>query len=278
MTGSLYGRLMRSMGGGTSMMLLLGVVLLAIGLTVGAMSALAWDSPPQFNSGRLLVLLDNQLLNAGLNSEIDNIYLIMRDWPEIRTPQFALNVRDFNLPPTISVPNAPGFLLNLRQTNSATVVIEKAQALGGVQQVLPLDEGNVTTVLLESQTLRPLLMAIFVVFVLASFFAISGTVRRLLKRWHGELELLRLSGIPRKQVMSSFSIIGVMGGGLGAILGAVFVYVSYLMGRANPSLLYQYLPSALNQERMVGLAIAALIIGLLVGVISGAWGSRKSQL
>jgi ABC-type antimicrobial peptide transport system permease subunit len=274
MTGSLFGRLMRSISGSTILMLLLGVVLLAAGLAVGAMSALAWESPPQLNSARMLVLLDNQLLNV----EIDNLYLVMREWPEIRTPQFALNVRDLNLPPTISVPSAPGFLLHLRNANNAAAVIEKAQGLGGVQQVLPLDEGNVTTVLLESQTLRPLLLAIFVVLILASFFALSGTVRRLLKRWRGELEMLRLSGIPRKQVVSSFAVVGVFGGGLGALFGALLVYVAYLLGKSNPSLLYQYLPSALNEERMIGLAIAALIIGLLVGVVSGAWGTRKRNL
>ncbi len=268
---SFFGRLCRSVRGVAALLLALGVVLLAGALLLGAVTSLAWGNPVQTFSPQLLLLLDPALSDV----QVDAFFLSVRQWPEVRTPRYARDARSLALPASVTVPpNTRGILLALHDDASVQAVVQTAATHPEVAQAIPLQVRASANVWQQVQALRPALLSAFVVALLASFFALTGGVRRLTGQWRGELELLRLAGVSRKNIASAFAGVGVLASGVAAALAAVAVYAGALWAQDHRDWALRYLPHALDQERMVGLAFVALIAGLLVGVLAGAWGAR----
>lgn len=267
MTVSFFGQLFRSIRGATALLLLLGVCFLALTLVVGSLTLLAWDDATAVSASRMLVLLNVQLPET----EIDAAYLKLRAWKEVRSLLFALDAHDFNVATSSVIPaNTPAILLTLSNGTNVSGLSEKAQLISGVQRIVPLEINSGST-FWQTPALRPILLTAFVVLLLTSLLALIGGIRRLVRQWRGELELLRLSGIARKNVLSSFAGIGVLVAGAGSVLAVVAIYFGIIWAQ-NSTGLQPYF--SLTPGRLVGLAIGSLIAGLLIGVIASALGIR----
>src|SRR5574337_412018 len=185
----------------TALMLSLGAVLLAGALVSGALSALVWEQLQQAQSPQLVLVLNPTLRET----DIDHIYLEVRQLQEVTSLRFASEAQSLSLPAAMTIPpNAPALLLNLNSAASVQQVAQLVGMLDGVQQAIPLEQPNDAPPPDQAQTVKPALFTAFVVLILASFFALSSGVHKLLRQWKGELELLRLSGISAKNVASSF--------------------------------------------------------------------------
>ncbi len=247
---------------------------MVVALVSGVITALAWDAPQKFaGETQVLLLLDPHLSNSSLN----NIYLQIRDWPEVAQLQFALSVEDLNVPTSDTFPErSPAVLIHLVSATDTQQIIELSRVIGGVQQAIPLSTGNNVS-LEQSQIVKPILLTLFVVCLLASFFSLNSSVLQLVRKWKGELELLRLSGIPRRNIMSSFAWMSILSGAIGALLAAIILYASSAWAQTLPESIRVYLPNAQDGERLIGLTLAAIILGLLIGVLAGAWGTRTRE-
>lgn len=254
-------------------MLLLGIALLTLSLLSGVFAALAWNAPPVYEAPQVLLLLDPQLNN----NDLDDIYLQVRNWPEVAQLQFALNAHDLGVPLDDAITDrSPSILIHLSDSAEAQTLIERSGVIGGVQQAIPFSSGNSSAVD-QSQLVKPILLTVFVVSLLASFFALTGGVGQLVQTWKGELELLRLSGIPRRSIITSFAWLGILSGAVGALLSTVLIYATASWAQTPSSLFQQYVPIFIDGERLFGFTLAAVIIGLLIGVLSGAWGTRYRE-
>lgn len=271
MNASLFSRLLGSMRMGTLLLFLLGMLLLAVALVSGVFSLLSWEPSDRGPAAQVALALDPLVQEA----QLDRLYLEVRQWQEVASLRLALEAQDLGLPASVPLPpNAPAILLNLGSDANPQQVVDRAQMLGGVQQALPLVVADNPAAQQQAQVVKPLLLSAFVVFTLASFIALHGGVRRLLRQWKGELELLRLSGVSRRDVASSFAAVTLLFSAVGAALAAAGIYLGLPWVRGNVERLQPYLPSALGPQRVLGLALGALIVGLLVGVLASAWGTR----
>jgi len=267
----LFGRLCRSIRGTVAILLLLGMVLLVVSLGLGVLTALIWEAPESSTAPQVLLLLDPHLSNA----DVDALFLEVRQWPEAAGLVFARDVSHLKLPTTVAAP--PGvraMLMQLDDDVSMQALLETLRTQDGIQQAIPLQTASSPNWLRQTQPLKPILLTAFVVLLLASFFALRGGVRRLMDKWRGEFEILRLAGVPRKNMLSSFAVIGVACGAIASLLATGALYFVMLWAQNHRDWVVQYLPTMLDQEHLIGLILVALIVGLFIGVVSGAWGAR----
>jgi len=271
MTSALLGRLCRSIRGVSAVLFGVGGVLLWLTLVAGTLAFLVWNEPQPLQATRVLVALDPQLKR----DDLDVLYLNMREWDEVKAVRFVLDAGDASLPSSVSLPpRTPALLLSLNPGASERQILERVQQIEGVRQTIVLGRGDVPALWVQTQTLKPALLSAFVVLLLASLLALVGGVRRLLQQWRGELELLHLSGVPRRNAASAFAVVGILVAGMGSVLASVVVYGFGVWAQSRLELVRQIFPYALEPERMLGLSLGTLIVGLLVGVVAGTWGSR----
>jgi len=268
MGAALFGRLCRSIHGTTAVILGLGAFALWLALLAGALTALAWDDLEGLSTPRLIASLDPGLSEARMNE----LYLETRAWAEVRGALFRFDGSAFDGARALNVPSNPAVQL----TPGADVeeVSERARLLQGVRGVYVSRAERVETLLNGSQTLKLILLTAFVVVLVASLLALRGGVSRLARGWRGELEILRLSGVSRRNVAPSFALVGLSTATAGAVLAAATLYGALIWARTSPTLVRAYLPLLLESERVTPLALGALIVGILTGLIAGMWGAR----
>lgn len=255
----------------TAALLVLGMVLLIVALGLGVLTALIWEAPTPSSAAQVLLLLEPQLNSA----EVNALYLDMRQWPEAAELVYARDAANLKLPATVAVPSgARAMLMRLADDASMQTLLETLRTQVGIQQAIPLQTTSGQNLFRQTQPLKPILLSASVVLLLASFFALTGGVRRLVDKWRGEFEVLRLAGVPLKSMLSSFAVVGVACGAIASLLIAVGLYFSMLWAQSHREQVAQYLPNALDQTHFIGLILVALILGVFVGVVSGAWGAR----
>jgi len=270
MNASLFSRLLGSMRANTLLLFLLGMVLLAAALVGGVFSLLSWEPAERGPAAQVALALDPLVQEA----QLDRLYLEVRQWQEVTSLRLALEAQDLGLPASVALPpNAPAILLNLGSDANSQQVMDRAQMLGGVQQAVPLAVVEDPAAQQQVQVIKPLLLSAFVVLTLASFIALHGGVRRLLRQWKGELELLRLSGVSPRDVASSFAAVALLFSAVGAAVAAAGIYLGLPWAQGVEGL-QPYLPDSFEPQRLLGLALGTLIAGLLVGVLASAWGTR----
>jgi len=274
MSGSLFRQLCGSLNGRVLLLMALGIGLLVIALFSGVITALAWDAPQTFvGDAQVLLLLDPQLSNEALNS----IYLQIRDLPEVAQLQFALSVDDLDVPTSDTFDErSPAILIYLAVNVTAQDIIESSRTIGGVKQAIPLSTGSAVSIE-QSQIVKPILLTVSVVCLLASFFSLNSGVQQLVRKWRGELELLRLSGVPRRNVILSFSLMGIFSGAIGSVVSALLIYASTTWASIMPQAVRPYLPNTQDMEFLIGWTLLAIIVGLFLGGLAGSWGTRARE-
>ncbi len=270
MGAALFGRLCRSIGGTTAVILGLGAFALWLALLAGALTALAWDDLEGLSTPRLIASLDPGLSEARMNE----LYLETRAWAEVRGALFRFDGSAFDGARALNVPSNPAVQLTLAPGADVEEVSERARVLQGVRGVYVSRAERVETLLNGAQTLKPILLTAFVVVLVASLLALRRGVGRLARGWRGELEILRLAGVSRRSVAPSFALVGLSMATVGAVLAAVTLYGALIWARTSPTLVRAYLPLLLESERVTPLALGALIVGILTGLIAGMWGAR----
>lgn len=271
MNTSLLSRLLGSMRASTLALFLLGMVLLAAALICGVFSLLSWEPVVRGPAAQVVLALDP----LTPDEQLDRLYLEARQWQEVTSLRLALEAQDLGLPAAVGLPpNAPALLLNLSSDANVQQVVDRSQMLSGVRQAVPLALADNAVAREQAQFIKPLLLSAFVVLVLASLIALHGGVRRLLRQWRGELEVLRLSGVSLRDVGSPFAAVVLLFAGVGAVVAAAGVYLGLPWAQGSVERLQPYLPESLEPQRLLGLSLGALIVGLLVGVLAGVWGTR----
>jgi len=270
MGAALFGRLCRSIRGTTAVILGVGAFALWIALLAGALTALAWDDLEGLSAPRLIASLDAGLSEARMNE----LYLETRAWEEVRGALFRFDGSAFEGARALNVPSTPAIQLTLAPAADVTELRERAGLLEGVSGVYVSRAERVDTLLNGSPTLKPILLTAFVVTLVAGLLALRAGVGRLARGWRGELEILRLSGVSRRSVAPSFALVGLLMAAVGAVLAAATLYGALIWARTNPALVRGYLPLLLESERVTPLALEALIVGVLAGLIAGMWGAR----
>lgn len=249
--------------------LLLALSFLALFLALLVLFLLVFGGLGEGEEGELVALLDPQLTP----SQVDHLYLEIRDWDEVSQVAFffaeEVDAGAVNIGAQAS--GADLFRISLRGTGEAAAVAERLKGLEGIAEVIVPTRGSLKDTLRSTAGLRSGVLALLLVLGLLSLMMIRSGIRSLILGWKGELQLLHLSGVPPRTMEGPFVLLALLLGLLGGLVIVLGLYIVHSWGLSHPQALYGSLPALLNPSSVLALAFLLLGIGLGVGLLGGLW-------
>ncbi len=283
--GYLFKELLRSLSGkgGASQLspLLIAGGLVFLFLSLLAFSLLAGGELARGPGGEVLALLEPALPER----QIDQLYLEIREWEEVAQIEFIFQEElaqgGHRRLIAAGLPPADLFRIVPRSREELEALKEKLAGLSssgsssgrGISRVLVLGQSPLQEAL-HTVFGGPMRALLLVILGGLALIAVRWALRRLIRGWHGELELLHLSGVSTRAMALPFVLLGLLlGGGSGALLGVV-LYLLHLWGSGHMESFYRVLPALLDPAALVFLIFLGVVVGLAVGLLSGLWATR----
>lgn len=217
----------------------------------------------------LVVLLEPGLLP----SQVDRLYLEIREWEEVARIDFIFAEEAGRVHLPVKEPKGDLFRLWLREPGpgSAAAVQARLAELTGIASVVTHGQRPLTAILETTPGARWGLLAGLVGFGLFVLVHLRMTFRSLIQGWGGELRLLHLSGVARRTMGRPFLLLAALLGLLAGAVLALGLYSVHRWGLEHPEALYRSLPALLEPGTALVAAVSALGAGLLLALLSGAW-------
>ncbi|MGQ9601540.1 MAG: hypothetical protein ACUVQU_02960 [Candidatus Bipolaricaulia bacterium] len=264
-------RLLRRRGKG-SLFLCWGLLLLFLGLL--DFFILTWSGLGGGEGVELVVLLEPGLLP----SQVDRLYLEIREWEEVARVEFvfAEEVKSGRVKLPVQVKESGGdlFWLWLREPKpgaAVEAVQERLAELTGIASVFAHGQRPLTAILQTTPGARWGLLALLVGFGLFVLVYFRATFRSLIQGWGGELRLLHLSGVARRTMGRPFLLLALFLGLSAGLVLALGLYLIYRWGLEHPEALYRSIPTLLEPGTVLVAGLLALGAGLLFALLGGAW-------
>lgn len=281
--GYLFKELLRSVSGRATASRLSAFLiaggLIFLFLSLLAFSLLAGGELAGGPGGEVLALLEPALPER----QIDQLYLEIRDWEEVAQIEFIFQEEltyargGHRRLIAAGLPPADLFRVVPPSREELEILEEKltelASAGSGISQVLVLGQSPLQEAL-HAALGGPMRIILLVLLGGLALFAVRWALRGLIRSWHGELELLHLSGVSTKAMALPFILLGLLlGGGSGALLGVV-LYLLHLWGSRHAESFYQVLPLVLEPAALSLLTLLEVVVGLGIGLLGGVWATR----
>ncbi len=263
-------RLLRRRGKG-SLLLCWGLLFLFLGLL--DFFVLTWSGLGGGEGVELVVLLEPGLLP----SQVDRLYLEIREWEEVARVEFifAEEVKSerVKLPAQVKEPQGDLFWLWLREPGPGAVeaIQERLAGLTGIASVFAHGQRPLTAILQTTPGARWGLLALLVGFGLFVLVYFRATFRSLIQGWGGELRLLHLSGVARRTMGRPFLLLALFLGLSAGLVLALGLYFIYCWGLEHTEALYRSIPALLEPGTVLVAGLLALGAGLLLALLGGAW-------
>jgi cell division protein FtsX len=216
------------------------------------------------------------LLEPGLlPSQVDRLYLEIREWEEVARVEFIFaeevksGLRKVKLP--VKELRGDLFQLWLHKPGEVEAVQERLKGLAGIASVFAHGQRPLTAIFQGTPGARWGLLAVLIGFGLFVLVYLRATFRSLIQGWGGELRLLHLSGVARQTMGRPFLLLAMLLGLSAGLVLAGGLYFLHRWGLEHPEALYRSLPALLEPGTALAAALLALVGGLLLALLGGAW-------
>lgn len=206
-------------------------------------------------------------LKKGISKEgINDLYLDLRRWKEISGIQLILGqeiTKDYNLPKGFSNSSSI-FIIHLEDNNPKTITkLEKNDQItlaASLKKAIRASPG-----LTLPGWIKPLSLAAVLAFALAAVVLLYSLTTYISKRWRGEFEILKYSGIKNTAIKIPITIFGTASGIVSSGLSIIILLIVSSWAK-NTGWASSSLPSLLDGSFIMGLVLWSLLLGPVISL------------
>lgn len=252
--------------------LFLGVVgLLLIALLIFAGFFLFGDTgrtsnSPALDPGELVVYMSPRLSS----DDVQELY------QEIRGMAEAEKV-NYRFAQELGLDQAGGVFVVRASSSSAAESMKQAISLmPGVESIDSFISGQAEALPLSSSLWIGLLVAL-VATIAAGLVLARHSFWLLLKRFSGEIRLLRLSGAPAQVFQAPIVAIGIICGLIAAMLLMITVYLLHFFALSDPQAAVSGARGLVQPGKVILVSLLGLLVGLILGSLIGVLGASLTS-
>jgi len=241
----------------TALFIFISIATFAVLLLIG--NATPSDEPLGIGADEIAASLSPRLSAERVN----DLYLQIREREDVASISFRF-AEELS-------PGSTGGRLFIRATSAETApaILAMVESLNGITSV----EGGDPTPPAESVGISPAvrigLLAGLVASVILALVLARGGYRALLRTFHGEIRIIRLSGTPERTIAMPVAALGLFLGLLTGLLLIVGIYLGlYAIGDTASAI-----TGAETAGRVFGVTAAGFVLSLLLGSLIGLLGA-----
>ncbi len=190
-------------------------------------------------------------------TSVNSLFLRLQERADV------LSVR-FDLPEDVTSDRTGGtFTLVARSADAVAGLVDALRATDGITSV---EKTAATGGLVLSSGARIGLLCGLAVCALLSLLLARAGFRSLLSSFRNEIRMMRLSGVPEREILAAVVVAGLLMGflaGLLLVVGLALYTLSVTSGT----------PEALDVTRLIGVGVVSLLLGMLMGGLMGLLGA-----